>query len=169
MFGHHPRIWAATAGILALIGTYGVLIGVLGATFWPARISSSDTAVAFPLALLVAYALGSVVRYHLAQVSDRPSANRVRADDRFFPRRIRIACNVLIAYAGLIVGEGVTVLIYGKAGPFSHVLTGIGLHEPFLPVWTWPLAFAAGAGLMHWVCWAAIGQIQDNRLEGSKA
>ena len=164
MFGHHPRIWALTAGLFALIGTYGVLIGILGSTFWPSRISSSDTVVAFPLALLVAYALGSVVRYHLSEGLGRLPAAEVQDKTAAFPRQIRFAFYILFAYVGLIVGEGLTVLLYGNAGPFSHAFTGIASHAPLVPVWTWPLAFAAGAGLMHWICWAAIIEMRQRAV-----
>lgn len=168
MFGHHPRIWALTAGIFALIGTYGVLIGILGAAFWPARLSSSDAVVAFPLALLVAYALGSVVRFHLMHGLSSLSG-KSGGDDASVPMKIKIALYILIAYVGLVSGEGITVLIYGSEGPFSHLFSGIGSHRPILPVWTWPLAFATGAGLMHWICWAAINQMQGGGVEGSAA
>ncbi len=168
MFGHHPRIWALTAGVFALIGTYGVLIGILGATFWPSQISSSESVVALPLALLVAYALGSVVRYHLSYGISRSPAKPGPTDGNLFPRKIRIALYVLFAYVGLTTGEGLTVLIYGSAGPFSHAFSAIGTHAPILPVWTWPLAFATGAGFMHWICWSAVNEVRENGMTGSR-
>ena len=165
MFGHHPRIWALTAGVFSLIGSYGVLIGVFGATFWPPQISSSDAVVALPLALLVALALGSVVRYHLSYGFNRSPAENEVTGGKSFPRRIRFAFFVLFAYVGLTAGEGVTVLIYGNQGPFSHAFSAVGTHSPILPVWTWPLVFAMSAGLMHWICWSAINQVRESGLE----
>lgn len=158
-----------SAGIFALIGTYGVLVGILGSTFWPSSISSSDTVVAFPLALLVAYALGSVVRYHLSYGLGRSPTKRDRARSAAFPRQIKVALTILFAYIGLIAGEAATVLLYGSAGPFSHAFSGVASHGPILPVWTWPLAFAAGAGLMHWICWAAVNEAHRDKMTVSEA
>ena len=167
MFGHHPRIWALTAGVFALIGTYGVLIGILGATFWPPQISSSESVVALPLAFVVAVALGSVVRYHLLHGINRLPAENEAIGRQSFPRRIKIAFFVLFAYVGLTTGEGLTVLIYGNEGPFSHAFSAVGTHSPILPVWTWPLVFAMGAGLMQWICWSAMIQDRESGLQRS--
>ena len=161
LFGQFPRIWACLAGLFGLLGTYGVLTGILSASFWPERLSASDWIIALPLSLLVAFALACVVWYHLARhLPVWPIAGGAR-DDRSLPRQVRISLLVLIAYIGLVFGEGVTILLYGNQGPFGAAYEAAG--GALLPVWTWPLVFAAAGGVMHWLCWSAICQVRSDR------
>ncbi len=163
----YPRIWAAATGLFGLFGAYGVLVGVFGASFWPDRLSASDRVIALPLALLIAFALACVVWYHLAhRLPAWPIAGGATKDGSL-PRQIRIALMVLVAYIGLVVGEGVTVLLYGSESPFREVFDGIGSYEPVLPLWTWPLVFAAAGGVMHWLCWSAIYQAKTGGMGGA--
>ena len=167
--GRNPRIWAVATGFFGLLGTYGVLVGLFGAPFWPDRLSASDRVIALPLALLVAFALACIVWYHLAhRLPAWPIAGGA-SDDGSLPRQIRIALIVLIAYIGLVFGESVTVLLYGSESPFREAFEGVSTYEPVLPSWTWPLVFAAAGGVMHWLCWSAIYQAGTQDMGGSTA
>jgi hypothetical protein len=170
IFNQYPRIWISFAGF---IGTYGVLAGLFDAAFWPDALSERDSLIALPIALLVAGAFACLVWYHLVQnLPAWPIAGGV-IDDKQLPPIVRSAIFVLIAYIGLVFGEGVTILLYAKEGPFSQSFEGMiaynPLDKPLLPLWTWPLAFAGGAGVMHWLCWSALNPMRKSGKGGEAA
>ncbi len=166
-FGRYPLFWAWLAGSVGFLGSYGVLSGILGASFWPERLSASDWVVALPLSLLVGFAIACVVWYHLAHhLPAWPIAGGAK-DDRSLPRQVRISLLVLIAYIGLVFGEGVTILLYGSQGPFGTAFAGVAAGDPLLPVWTWPLAFGGAGGVMHWLCWSAVCQVRPDAESGT--
>lgn len=168
ILGRHPKLWAALAAFTGLIGTYGIFAALFGAPFWPDAVIARYWLVAWPFALLVSGAFAGLVWYHLAHgLSVWPIAGGIH--DRPLPRFIRISLLILIAYIGLVFGETATVLLYSTQSPFGPVLDGITAYWPFdkpmLPLWTWPLVFAAATGVMHWICWAALRPV----LSGDEA